>query len=194
MCLATIAACCGLSLVVFGRVPFLDWTANLRAIPEPGYATHFLNASWVGVVSRAHAPYLAGTLLSGATIAVMLWRVRSRDEDEAWLLLSIAAILACPIGWIYYQPMLLGPVVALALGGRLTHLRWVALTCLVPPLSRNMFQHGSVLIALTLGSVYFWGFLAVFVNLVLRPSVALTVGSIPTRLPQPREPLASAHA
>ncbi len=98
----------------------------------------------------------------------MLWRVRSSDEDTAWLLLLLAAILASPVGWVYYQPLLVGPGVALALSGRFPQFRWIAVTCVVPGLRTTLFQ-GSPLVALTLGSVYFWGLLAAFVGL-LRPN------------------------
>jgi Glycosyltransferase family 87 len=160
----TIGASCALSVLLFGREPFVDWLGNLRVVPDPVFATHFLNASWVAFVSRANGPYLVGIILSAATIVVMLWRVRTSDEDESWLLLMLAAILASPVGWVYYQPILLGPVVALALGGRLKHLRWVAVTCVVPALGKNLFQQGPMIVALTLGSVYFWGLLTVFLE------------------------------
>jgi len=161
-CVLTATASCALSVLVFGREAFADWIGNLRVVPDPVYATHFLNASWVAFVSRANGPYLAATILSAATIVVMLWRVRTCDEDESWLLLLLAAILASPVGWVYYQPILIGPGVALALGGRLKHLRWIALTCIVPALGKDLFQHGPMIVALTFGSVYFWGLLTVF--------------------------------
>ena len=161
-CALTATASCALSVLLFGREAFADWLGNLRVVPDPVYATHFLNASWVAFVSRANGPYLAAMILSAATIVVMLWRVRTSDEDESWLLLLLAAILASPVGWVYYQPLLLGPGVALALGGRLKHLRWIALTCIVPALGKDLFQHGPMIVALTFGSVYFWGLLTVF--------------------------------
>jgi hypothetical protein len=169
VCVPTIVACCGLGVVLFGWLAFTDWIGNLRGTPDPTYAMHFLNASWLGVMARARLPYLVGYVLSGLTIAVMLWRARSSGEDEAWLLLLIAAILASPVGWVYYQPMLLGPALALALSGRLPHARWVALTCFIPALSRNLFQQGPAFVAVTLGSIYFWGFLLALVGLVVRP-------------------------
>jgi hypothetical protein len=167
VCVPTIVACCGLSLVLFGRPAFSDWIGNLREIPDPVYAMHFLNASWLALMARARLPYVVGSVLSVATIMVMLWRVRSKDEDETWLLLLISALLASPLGWVYYQPMLLGPVVALAMSGRLTRLRWLAAACVFPSLSARFLQDGSAAVAVTLGSIYFWGFLTAFVLIVV---------------------------
>jgi len=160
-------------VVLFGREAFADWLGNLRVVPDPVFATHFLNASWVAFVSRTNGPYLAGLVLSAATIVVMLWRVRTTDEDESWLLLLLASILASPVGWVYYQPILIGPAVALALGGRLKHLRWVALTCIVPALGKHLFQGGPMIVALTVGSVYFWGLLTVFLEGATQPECAV---------------------
>jgi hypothetical protein len=70
---------------------------------------------------------------------------------------------------VYYQPIFVGPAVALALGGRLKHLRWVVLTCVIPGLGKNLFQHGPMIVALTIGSVYFWGLLTVFIEGARQP-------------------------
>ena len=172
-CVLTISASCALSVLLFGRTTFADWLGNLRVVPDPVFATHFLNASWVAFVSRADGPYLGALILSALTIMVMLWRVRTSDEDESWLLLLLAAILASPVGWVYYQPIFVGPAVALALGGRLKHLRWVALTCVIPALGKNLFQHGPMIVALTIGSVYFWGLLTVFIEGARQPEYAV---------------------
>lgn len=170
-CVFTILMSLGLGVAVFGIEPLNDWVANLRLTPDPSYVTHFLNASWAGVVMRGHLPYAMVSMLAAATILVMLWHARSSDEDKAWLLAGIAALLASPVGWIYYQPVLLGPAVAVALSGRLTHVRWIVLASVIPGLSRTAFQQSGVVVALTLGSIYFWSFFAVFTQLV-RPAAA----------------------
>jgi hypothetical protein len=183
--IATVVACCGLGVVIFGWLAFADWLGNLRATPDPAYATHFLNASWLGFVARLGAPSVVASVLSAATIAVMLWRVRSSDEDEAWFLLLVAATLASPVGWVYYQPLLLGPAVALAMSGRLTRLRIVALTCVVPALSKNLFQEPAV-VAVTLGSIYFWGLLVTLVSMAFGSAVQVTTAPEPqVRTSQP---------
>ena len=170
-CVALIVASLGLGVLVFGVDPLEDWIANLRLTPDPSYVTHFLNASWAGVVTRGRLPYALVSILAAATILAMLWHARASDEDEAWLLAGIAALLASPVGWVYYQPMLLGPAVAVALAGRLTHVRWLVAAALIPGLSRMLFQQSGVIVALTLGSIYFWGLFSVFVQ-VLRPAAA----------------------
>jgi len=163
-CILAILTSCLLSIGVFGELAFADWIQTLRAVPDPDYATHFLNASWVALTSRAHLPYFVGLSCSAATVGTMLWLVRTRNEDETWMLLLTGALLACPMGWVYYQPILLGPVVALAMAGRLTPLGLIVIVSVVPALNKDLFQHGSVLVALTIGSVYFWSFATLFVR------------------------------
>lgn len=171
VCGASAIACCGLSVLVFGWGSFEGWLGNLRATPDPGYAVHFLNASWVAVVSRARAPHVIATLLSAATLLAMAWRARTSDEDATWLILSIASLLASPVGWVYYEPMMLGPALALALDGRIGVLRWAAPALVFPALSSSLFQYGSPIVAATLGSIYFWGLVGVFVALMRQPHV-----------------------
>jgi hypothetical protein len=168
MSIATVLGCCALSALLFGWPAFTDWIANLRQTPEPMYAMHFLNASWLALMARARLPYMLGSVLSIITIALMLWRVHSTNEDETWLLVSITALLVCPIGWVYYLPMLLGPAVAIGISGRYAGLRWVAPTCIVPCLSARFLQDGYAPLAITFGSIYFWGFLLAFVYIVTR--------------------------
>ena len=187
---ATVAVCCALSVLCFGREPFADWVHNLRGIPDPGYATHFLNASWVAFITRAHAPYWIATALSALTILLMLWRVGTWDEDVTWFVLGIVALLASPVGWVYYQPMLLGPAVALAIDGRLRHLRWIGFTCFVPALSSTLFQ-GSSVVALTLGSVYFWGLFAAFASLAFWPGQMLNRDGLADSAPASDSPVAA---
>jgi hypothetical protein len=178
VCAPTVLGCCGLSVLIFGSPTFADWIGNLRRIPDPTYAMHFLNASWMGFAARAHLPYLVGILLSGATVLVMLWRVRSVDEDHAWLLLLMTALLACPLGWLYYLPMLLGPAVAMAMSDRLPHLRYVLPICVVPCLSARFLQDGSAAVALTLGSIYFWGMLTAFAIIIVGRELPASVPAI----------------
>ena len=163
----TTAMCSLLGILCFGRPAFADWLHNLQLVPDPVYATHFLNASWAGFIARAAAPYWIGNAASAATIALVLLRVKTWDEDRTWFIVGVSALLASPVGWIYYYPMLLGPAVALAVDGRISHLGWLGFTSFFPPLSGSLFQGEAKIIAMTFGSVYFWGLLVAFVSTVV---------------------------
>ena len=176
VCVLTIAVCCGVSAAAYGWPAFAGWFAALQTTPGPVYTTHFLNASWMALITRMGLPYTAGVLLGLVTILVMVWRIRAADEDASWLLMLLAALLASPLGWIYYQPMLLGPGLALAMSGGHPRLWWLLPVCVVPPIGSRFLQDGSTLIALTAGSAYFWGLLAAFllVNMTTRPRFVQT--------------------
>jgi hypothetical protein len=159
----SMAVCGALGLLLFGTDASIDWLANLQLRPDPVYATHFLNASWGALAARAHVPILAATVMSVVTCLVMLAFAASSDEDEAWLLLLVTAIVASPVGWAYYVPILLGPVVSLVTRRGAALPRWVAWTFFVPALRSTQFQQGSLMLAATIGSVYLWGFVGLFV-------------------------------
>jgi hypothetical protein len=176
-CIGAIALCTALNIMTFGPGVFADWIANLRLRPDPAYATHFLNASLTGLVARAHLPASLAMVASVCLVALTLWRARSASEDHTWLLLSMTAILVTPVGWVYYLPLLLGPLVALIVEGRLVPPRWARWTILVPSLASTQFQQTAVLVAVTMGSVYAWGLIGTFVTALLerRASVCADV-------------------
>jgi hypothetical protein len=135
----------------------------------------------VGVVTAlvqfgtARAPEALGLALSAATVLAMLWRVRTSDADEMWFLAVLASLLASPVEWVYYQPLLLGPGVALALSGRLSSVRWMAPAWVFPALNATMFERGPILVSISLGSIYFWGFALMFAGLLLRTSARVSI-------------------
>jgi CubicO group peptidase (beta-lactamase class C family) len=130
------------------------WLGTLSGIswlPNP------LNASLTGIIERT----LHGggrwilVLLEGGVLAVLAFGIAKYDDtDRSWAMLLFGSLLLSPLGWMYYIPMALGPVVALWYrGGART--RWliaggVLLLCVHPP------ESGSVFYSLTRGSVYAW--------------------------------------
>ncbi len=167
VCLPAIALSCFIGIAVFGWTSFTDWIGNLRTVPGPKYLTYFLNASWPGVAARAHLPPIFAIVGSGVLVAVLLWRVRFANEDDSWLLLLIASLLVSPLGWIYYQPMLIGPALAVVISGRIPHPWWFTAAWMFPPIGRTFLQQESVAVAVSLGSIYFWGLFAAFVVLAI---------------------------
>lgn len=155
--------------IVFGWPALEAWLTLLRTSAPPHQTVYFINASWTAVVSRSGLPLVLAALGSFAIAAVTILTARTADEDRAWLLTTVAALLASPLGWIYYTPLLLGPLVALAHEGRLPAWAWRLWPLLAfPSFSRDAFQWAP-LFAVSLGSIYAWGFLGLW-TAGLRPS------------------------
>lgn len=142
-----------------------DWLEVFRA---PRGTAYTFNASLQGIGARADAPAIYGLLASAVVGLLTLWRVQRTDEDMAWALWLTAALLCSPLGWIYYLPMLTGPIVTLAVSRRLPYWTWYVLPAFIfPPIGRTVFQQNR-LAAVTLGSVYGWGLLGLWLALFVR--------------------------
>jgi hypothetical protein len=103
------------------------------------------------------------TLLGGtAIVAITLLRTRQQDVDHSWTPLMVSALLASPLGWLYY----IWWVVPGTKPSRLlveAPLLWVPM---VFPLA--LAPNGWL--TLTLGSVYFWGLFSLwFSRMYVRP-------------------------
>jgi hypothetical protein len=101
----------------------------------------------------------------------VLLAYRDRDLDRSWLLVMAGALLWSPLGWVYYGWFLMPPLAVMALSGRLTTgMRlWLGLW-LWPPFSLFLARSRAP-IAATLGSVYFWGLLALWISTAYHSSV-----------------------
>jgi glycosyl transferase family 87 len=140
-----------------------DW---LHVFGTDRLATRFpLNAALAGVFTRAGLPGPVALLAAVVLAVLTLWRVRTADDDLAWALWFTAALLCSPLGWVYYLPMLFGPMIALISARRLpASTGWLAAAFLPVPLSTASMQSPAV-VAATLGSVYCWALLALWVVL-----------------------------
>ena len=146
---------------------WLGWSAVsdwLDVLQSPRRATSFaLNASVWGVLARAGLPEAVAVFISIVIAALTVWRAHTADEDAAWALGIAAALLCSPLGWIYYLPLLTGPVLVLALSRRLPRWSyWLAPAFLPAPLSPVVLQEPRI-VAVTLGSVYAWALLGTWV-------------------------------
>ncbi|HEX6211071.1 MAG TPA: glycosyltransferase family 87 protein [Methylomirabilota bacterium] len=182
----TAAALVALGALVFGVEPYRQWTETLGRV---GWWWLPMNASWEGLVSRLLAgsarvaPLVPGpaivkplALAGGAAIcAATLWAARQSDgtvrrRDLALLALFAGAILASPLGWVYYLPLAWGPALAwLQVGaadtdkvsghsGSWTHAALLAgLALLYVPQEIASAAQPSSLATVTLASAYFWG-------------------------------------
>jgi len=164
------AAFFAIGLAVYGVDVNLAWA---EALSDVTWAYAGMNASLQGLLARAlskpvvisdplaFAPELVSPLATagGALIVlVTILRTRRLPIDEAWEPLMLSALLASPLGWVYYIWWILPGTRPLRLL-REAPLLWVPL---VFPL--RLFP--STWLGLTLGSVYFWGLFSLWLNRV----------------------------
>jgi hypothetical protein len=157
-----------IGLAVYGIAVNRAW---IDALGDVTWAYAGMNAALQGVLVRAlskpieisdplvFAPSLVGPLAAAggaAIVALTLVRTRRQHIDQAWQPLMISALLASPLGWIYYIWWALPgtrPVRLL----RDAPLLWV-------PMVFPMALWPSSWLGLTLGSVYFWGLFSLWLN------------------------------
>jgi alpha-1,2-mannosyltransferase len=175
----TLAALAGVGLAAFGVETYRGWFETLGRV---GWWEMSMNASWTGFARRighGAGPWVTWTANIGAAaicLASLLFtmrRVESRDAvDLAVATLLTGALLASPLGWTYYMPLLLGP--AIAAGHVLARSKswvWMAvvavgLACLyVPDETAASYQKG-LLGRATVGSTFFWGLALLWVTLL----------------------------
>jgi alpha-1,2-mannosyltransferase len=166
-----------LGLLAGGISVYRSWLFVLRSVT---WSAHLFNGSLLAVVTRALSPTtLAVTPLAErpewvlpvwlVTLAVVgggaIWKLRSTtNPDQAWLLVGVCAFLLSPLGWVYYAPLLTGPLIARwQTAPRITRV-WLAVgfACFCVPYALLMRPLGPVA-TLLFASVYTWGFLAWFI-------------------------------
>jgi hypothetical protein len=162
--------------IAVGPASYGEWWESVRRAPAP-YAP--MNGSLLGLWSRLFrgsefSPPLflqpvfvlnATWLVSVAGLAAAItYRVRGdRNPDRAWALILLGSLLASPLGWLYYLPIVTGPLLA-SLGGRLA---WVCLWLCAGVLL--VFRSEAVITmrttapaAIGIGSIYLWAFVLLF--------------------------------
>jgi hypothetical protein len=169
----SMAAAFAAGVVIFGVQTHRDW---LAALGDARWIGAVMNASVYGVVGRTWSAdvFVVDSLpqvISGLLAAVVLcagvfaaWR--GRNTDQAILLLLATSLLASPLGWVYYVPILLGPLLALNASGQLrkrTHIAFLGF--LIPTFV--LWPFSSRLFAFTIGSVYWWSLLWVWATVAI---------------------------
>lgn len=184
-----------LGAVVFGPAAYVSWTAQFADV---GWLGHYMNASVWGVLERVlhgfrpYAPLLppmllpgprlatiAGSVVAVAILAATWWRVvQGGDEvDASFTLLTVAALLASPLGWVYYFWLPIAPatatVVAAAPESSLKQRAAAGLVglCLLCHASATIWFQPSGLATLTVGSPYFWALAGTWLLLIRSPHV-----------------------
>ncbi|HEU5257246.1 MAG TPA: glycosyltransferase family 87 protein [Vicinamibacterales bacterium] len=152
------------------------WIRTLRGL-ERGTIDYPINASLMAWLARTPAEWttvqawwLCGSLLIGMGL---LWRWLHRDDDAAWSATISGSLLASPLGWVYYTPLLVGPFV-----GARSALLWAGYALCALPLELVVPRAvvASTLLKLTVGSAYFFGVLLLFVGSVIPKHDAIRHG------------------
>jgi alpha-1,2-mannosyltransferase len=156
------AACFATGVLVYGVDVFRAWT---KAVGDIVWWRSPMNASFQGFMARSlSSPYddlavepsyvIPLALAGGALILVVtLWQTRARTIEESWTPLMAAALLASPLGWLYYGCWLLP-------GRRPFRLLFQAPMLWVPVLYLKL--PNSYFVSATYHSRYFWGFALVW--------------------------------
>ena len=174
--LTVLAATIAIGLAAFGIDVTRAW---VQALGDVTWAYAVMNASLQGFLARtltwpgppsvplAVAPALVGPLAAagGALIIVVtLVRTRRWTIDRSWLPLMVSALLASPLGWLYY-------IWWIVPGTRPSKLLLES-PLLWMPMAVTIMLKPSGWVALTLGSVYFWGLFILWIRRMRSPSSA----------------------
>jgi hypothetical protein len=161
-----------------GPAAYGSWWRSLGLAPAP-YAP--LNASLLGLWSRTFfgsefAPALIreplAVLITAWTVSLvaLLWVIVRRiaadrdNVDRTWALVLMGSLLASPLGWIYYLPIVAGPLLGCVGGFISWACVWVSLGILLIFRSEVLVAlHTSAMGAIVLGSIHFWVLLLIFI-------------------------------
>ena len=184
--LASAAAVMGIvacGTVAFGAESYAEWARSLDRI---FWWWHPMNASLRGLASRLFAPpagfepvYDAPALVlpvwtvaAAAVAGTTLWRLRraaAADRADASVVAVLAAaLLLSPLGWVYYLPLVIGPLLGWLAGSRsgwtsaTVVLLAVAACAFYIPVNATEGLQPSGLATLALASAYTWGALALW--------------------------------
>jgi hypothetical protein len=157
-----------LGLMIFGVEPHEEW---LRALSEVYWTGAVMNASVHALLGRtwsqdifvtASSVDLAAAVLSAALVGfAVVYAWRNNDVDAAILMLLVTSLLASPLGWIYYVPILAGPLTILLVARRLSRWTYASLAALMIPFPA-LYPYPSRLYAFTAGSLYTWSLIGIW--------------------------------
>jgi hypothetical protein len=154
------AASFGLGIAVFGLDSLEQWFTAAR---WPNWQHHFQNASFQAYVGRVMfewpAPIVA-TVGSVLGALATIWLAYTRDDtDVAWAMLMAGTLLWAPLGWVYYEWIIMPPLAALIAARRLPWVTWFLLISFVWPIRWTSFEITGTPLDQQFRSIYFWGLL-----------------------------------
>ena len=176
-------------LLVGGWSSYVAWNDRLHNIEWVGYTLN-LNGSVTGLLTRtltSVAPafhvrplvvvksinlWLAVADL--CVLAALVWRTREAEIDQSWAAILLGSLLLSPLGWIYYLPIAIGPLVGVWQRATRVTRGWLALGWLLAcvPAVPTPFHLGSVG-TLLWGSCPTWATLSLFIGALLPPRTQL---------------------
>ena len=112
-------------------------------------------------VTASSVDVAAAVLSVVLVVFAIVYAWRTDDADAAILMLLVTSLLASPLGWIYYIPILAGPLTALLVAGRLSVWSYAALAALMIPFPA-LYPYPSRLYAFTAGSLYTWSLIGIW--------------------------------
>jgi hypothetical protein len=171
------AASFAVGVAVFGPAALMQW---LDAARWPTWQSHFHNASFHAYVGRVMWEWPGEIVAStGAAVGLLvtLWLALKRDADAAWALLMTGALLWAPLGWVYYEWIIVPPIAALIAARRLPRAAWLLVIPFVWPINGYPVRITGTLLDGQIRSIYFWGLLGLWLLLC---SSAVTRAGVPT--------------
>ena len=155
---ASAAACAAIGLLVFGTGAYVEWLRLLSVTAPDPQVAYFINGSIAAPLSRI--PLGPAVEKTACLIVAILTIVRARklQIDRAFLIALIGSLLGSPLGWIYYTPILAGPLIVPAKNRMLSRSAWWAWPLLACPAIGRHFLQSNRALAVTAGSLYTWGF------------------------------------
>jgi alpha-1,2-mannosyltransferase len=143
-------------LVAYGVDVSAAW---IRALADVTWTSAVMNASLQGILARTTVARSLALTGSAAIVLITLARTRRQPIDESWQPLMASALLASPLGWLYYIWWLLPGVKPSRLLFE-TPLLWI-------PIAIAAGGEPSGWRTLTLGSIYFWGLFMLWVTRIV---------------------------
>jgi hypothetical protein len=200
-CAGAFVLCFGLGVLVFGIANYQSWRQCLQLADS--WAWLPMNASLLGAISRTFSEtayfteaalwspwtiqltFLAlASLIALVTLVTTAGDSSSAEVDRSFALLLVTSILLCPLGWVYYFWLPLGPIVAVlthwkrhgspgdgrARWGRVVF--WTAFAGIFWPIQCNELGQYSVWATVAVANLYFWTILGIWLGLVLQGRAA----------------------
>jgi hypothetical protein len=182
----------GLAMFMIGAmaIGLPEYAAWARQLSGVTWAEHYMNASLLGLLERTFSatPWGQHPVIDlpavirplwiaaiGVVVAVTARRwITSHDVDRTFLITSAAMLLVSPLGWVYYFWFLMPPLLAVlvrpgAIGPRARTLVWIASAALLVPSPLPWQSFVTGVLTSTLGSIYAWGLLLLWIAAVATP-------------------------
>jgi hypothetical protein len=180
--MAALIGCFVLGLAVFGLPAHRDW---ILALTNVDWSWAAMNGSWQGLLARSLGPSPYASALTNAPHLIRpLWLLAAGITGLATLLASrrsinhafagtvLGALLISPLGWVYYIWLVLPGAVGLWRHNVPTIAR-VGLVALLVPYFGPLLGRSGPWATLTIGSVYTWATLALWIGVLATRNSAL---------------------